>query len=201
MSEKWSKFLVVPLIILASATLFFFNQSQEKEQKNEKQKEELVSYQGEIKALKTDLSNAKSSYQSLYEEKNGTANDALLTATKDTFSLVFDYDTSEEKDSVMNRKRAAEAYTSNNALSTLFPENADEITPSVTTKSALENDPEVYVMSSNDSEVKALVLITYSISIAGSEKQLGHMMYQITFNPLENQLTDIKNMGEIQLPN
>lgn len=138
-------------------------------------------------------------YEELYTEKNGTANDALLKTTSELFTTVFSYRSEKEEDSVANRKKRGEEYATNQALNGVFPKDATDAVASVSTVSKLTEEPEVYIMSSNDKEIKALVVLSYSVSIAGSEAQKGTFMYKISFNPQQNKITSTKNLGELNL--
>lgn len=129
-----------------------------------------------------------------------TNNEGLITATSHLFSAVFDYHSDREKESVKARKEQASAYANQQALNGLFPKDADTITPSVTTVSRLEREPEVYVMASEKQEIKALVMVEYSVTIAGSNAQKGTFMYKVSFDPTAKQFTSVKNLGEIHVP-
>ena len=104
-----------------------------------------------------------------------------------------------EEDSIEKRKQESVQYATNQALNGLFPKNATNSVASVSTVSKMEKEPEVYIMSSDDKEVRALVVISYSVSIAGSEAQKGTFMYKVTFEPQQEKFTSIKNLGEVNL--
>ena len=55
-------------------------------------------------------------------------------------------------------------------------------------------------MSSDEKNLTAMVLVNYSLSIAGSEKQEGKFLYKIVFDPAVKQVIEIKNIGEISIP-
>lgn len=155
-----------------------------------KEKEELT---GQIDQLTKE-------YDSLYKEKNGLANDRLLTATNKLFSAVSEYDTSKEQDSIHERKNRAAEVADATALEGIFPKDADKGAATVTTISKLEKTPEVYLLSSDDKEVRALVWTDYSVSIAGSEKQEGTNLYKVAFNQLTQKFVSIENLGSVKTP-
>lgn len=136
----------------------------------------------------------------LYTEKNGTANDSLTTATKELFSTVFDYCTEREEDNVKARKDKALKLGTKKAVEGLFPKDAASSKPSVKTTSHLKGDPEVYLMPSNDKQLIALVVVHYAVSIAGSEDQPGTFMYKVKFDSTENQFTSVENAGVVNIP-
>ncbi|MGX2947079.1 hypothetical protein [Enterococcus alishanensis] len=163
-------------------------------------------YQVEVKNLKdknTEATNRVSElseqYDRLYAEKNGTANEQLLSASKKLFSAVYNYDTSDEKQSVASRKNEASAITSEGALEALFPKDADTIAYSVTTVSTLDSNPECYLMSSDDSNLKALVVIKNTISIADSENLSDSYIYRVVFDTTRNQFVEITSLGNVKL--
>ena len=136
----------------------------------------------------------------LYTEKNGTANDDLTTAAKELFSTVFDYSTEREEDNVKARKDKALKLGTEKAVDGLFPKDAASSTPSVKTTSRLKGDPEVYLMPSNDKQLTALVVVHYAVSIAGSEDQPGTFMYKVKFDSTENQFISVENAGVVNIP-
>lgn len=129
-----------------------------------------------------------------------TNNEGLITATSHLFSAVFDYHSDREKESVKARKEQASAYANQQALNGLFPKDAETITPSVTTVSCLESAPEIYLMASEKQTIKALVMVEYSVTIAGSNAQKGTFMYKVSFDPTAKQFTSVKNLGDIHVP-
>lgn len=129
-----------------------------------------------------------------------TNNEGLITATSHLFSAVFDYHSDREKESVKARKEQASAYANQQALNGLFPKDAETITPSVTTVSRLESAPEIYLMASEKQTIKALVMVEYSVTIAGSNAQKGTFMYKVSFDPTAKQFTSVKNLGDIHVP-
>lgn len=55
-------------------------------------------------------------------------------------------------------------------------------------------------MASEKQEIKALVMVEYSVTIAGSNAQKGTFMYKVSFDPTAKQFTSVKNLGEIHVP-
>lgn len=136
-------------------------------------------------------------YDALNKEKNGSANESLLTTTNELFRLVYTYDTEKNSDSVAARKEKSKPYANASTLDNLFSKDPENLPSTVTTISKLKGEPEVYRMSSDDENLTALVLVNYSLSIARSEKRESQFMYKIVFNPSLKQVTEIKNIGEI----
>ncbi|OTN83968.1 hypothetical protein A5819_003518 [Enterococcus sp. 7E2_DIV0204] len=196
-----SKFLTPALLIVLVAGGFLFYSSKqtssrritalEKELKVEKEKNESAAYQN--KQLTQE-------FETLYVEKNGTANKELTTATQELFSTVFTYRTDREEDSIKSRKEKATEVTNQTALNGLFPKDAENSKPSVLTISRMTKDPEVYLMPSNEKELTSLIVVHYAVSIAGSDEQVGTFMYKAVFSPLTSQFTEIQNIGEVNIP-
>lgn len=171
------------------------------------------SFHAELNKTQTELSNVKeinkqlsdrtaelsTQYDRLYAEKNGTKNQDLLSASKKLFEAVYNYDTENKKQSVYHRKQKASEFADNNALDSLFPKDAETIVPSVTTVSTLDNDPECYVMSSDSRDVKALVVVKNTLTIAGGEDMSDSFIYKVTFDASKNQFTEIISLGNIKL--
>jgi len=138
-------------------------------------------------------------YDKLFAEKNGTENEVLLAATKTLFSAVYTYDTSDKKQSVFHRKNEASKVANDSALEALFPKDADTITASVTTVSTLDHAPECYIMSANDREVKALVVVKNTIKIAEGDQLTDSYIYKIIYDASRNQFVEIVSLGNIKL--
>lgn len=192
--------LLVSLLLLSN--LFWYMDRQKEQKKMAVLQTELTKVKGESLNLENESEKLSSDYDQLYKEKNGQAKKNLLEAANKLFSYTSEYDTAKKEDSIASRKKKAEKLTTNAALDTLFPKDADKGVSTITSVSKIEgNDgkPEVYLMSSDEKEVKALILVQYSVSIAGSEKIEGSTMYKTTFDPRIQQFTEIKNLGEVQL--
>lgn len=198
--KKWTTILLVGLILLSN--LFWYTECQKDQEKIDSLQTELTKVKGESLHLENVSKKLSSDYDQLYKEKNGQAKENLLAAANELFSYTSDYDTRKKEDSIANRKKKAEKLTTDAALETLFPKDADKGVSTITSVSKIEGHggkPEVYLMSSDEKEVKALVLVQYSISIAGSDKIEGSTMYKTTFDSRTQQFTEIKNLGEVQL--
>jgi cell division protein FtsB len=190
-------FIVFLLFVVFTLGLSLFRQNQTYKEENSKLEQTIKKQKKEEKKAKIEVSDLTKKVETLFIEKNGTAKEALEMASNQLFAAVYNYDSERPEDSVSERKKKASNYATNNALHALFPQDATQGTSSVSTVSSLENNPEVYLMTSNDQEFKALVLIRYSLSIAGSEEQQGTFLYKVEFDSLKNQFTTIKNLGEI----
>lgn len=193
--KRWVIILLVGLVL--SSNLFWVMDRQKDQKKMDTLQTELT----KVKGNSLHLEKLSSEYDQLYQEKNGQAKEHLLAAANELFSYTSEYDTSKKGDSIANRKKKAEKLTTKAALETLFPKDADKGVSTITSVSRIEGNegkPEVYLMSSDEKEVKALVLVQYSISIAGSEKIEGSSMYKTTFDPRTQLFTEIKNLGEVQ---
>ncbi|MDA9469894.1 hypothetical protein [Enterococcus sp. 5H] len=189
-------FLLVALILMGVWSFSLYQR-----QKNEllDQKETIHMYEEKQKKAEEEVAELTNQVEKLYVERNGTANEQLEIATKELFSMVYNYRTDREEDSVKERKNKARTLTSEKALNSLFPEDAETIVPSISTVSVLEGTPEIYLMPSNEKELTALIVVPYSVSIAGSEKQTGTFMYKAIFNPERNQFTQIENVGSVPI--
>lgn len=136
----------------------------------------------------------------LYTEKNGTANESLTSTTEELFSTVYNYRTDSEEDSVKVRKTKAAKYATETALNGLFPKDADKAVASISTISRMVDDPEIYLMPTNEKQLTALIVIHYAVSIAGSKEQTGTFMYKASFDPEAIKLTEVTNVGEVNIP-
>lgn len=203
--EKFSKRVIVIVgILLMSSTLFLMfssiNDNREKDQNLKDLQQENVSLKSNVAKLSTKYNQLTEQYNSLNKEKNGSANESLLTTTNELFKTVYSYDTQKDSDSVAARKEKAKPYANTSTLDALFSKDPDKLTSTVTTVSKLEGEPEVYRMSSDEKSLTALVLINYSLTIAGSEKHDGKFMYKVVFDPTLKQITDVENIGEVNVP-
>ena len=193
-------FLLVGVVLLSN--LFWYKEHQKGQKKMASLQTEVTKVAGEALQLESESEKLSREYDQLYKEKNGQAKEDLLAAANELFAYISEYDTSKKEDSIANRKRKAEKLATRAAIETLFPKDADKGVSTVTSVSKIEgNDgkPEVYLMSSDEREIQALVLVQYSISIAGSDKIEGSTMYKTTFDPPTKQFTEIKNLDEVQL--
>lgn len=86
------------------------------------------------------------------------------------------------------------------AVEALFPKDADKGVATVSTVSAFDNPPEVYLLSSDDKEVKALVWIDYSVSFAEGESQKGTILYKVQFNQMTEKFESVQNLGTVNTP-
>lgn len=193
------------IMLLFGAVFFVFafawNKDRQKNENKISTLETTISQQKQEKnELTGEIDRLTKEYDSLYKEKNGLANDRLLIATNKLFSAVSEYDTSKEQDSILERKNRAAEVADATALEGIFPKDADKGAATVTTISKLEKTPEVYLLSSDDKEVRALVWTDYSISIADSEKQKGTNLYKVTFNQLTQKFVSIENLGSVKTP-
>lgn len=139
-------------------------------------------------------------YDVLYQEKSGNSNEDLVSAAKGLFSTIYEYKSDTKEGLVQTRKDAASKYAEAKALETLFPKGSEKSTSSVTSVSQLEKDPEVYLMATASKEQSALVMIHYSVSIAGSEKQKGTFMYKVIFDVPSKKFIAIQNIGDVDVP-
>lgn len=197
--KRWVIILLVGLVL--SSNLFWIMDRQKGQKKMDTLQTELTKVKGNSLHLENEVEKLSTEYDQLYQEKNGQANEHLLAAANELFSYTSEYDTSKKEDSIANRKKKAEKLTTRAALETLFPKDTDKGVSTITSVSKIEGNegkPEVYLMSSDEKEVKALILVQYSISIAGSEKIEGSSMYKTTFDPRTQLFTEIKNLGEVQ---
>lgn len=197
--KRWIIILLVGLVL--SSNLFWVMDRQKDQKKMDTLQTELTKVKGNSLHLENEVEKLSSEYDQLYQEKNGQAKEHLLAAANELFSYTSKYDTSKKEDSIANRKKKAEKLTTKAALETLFPKDAHKGVSTITSVSRIEGNegkPEVYLMSSDEKDVKALILVKYSISIAGSEKIEGSSMYKTTFDPRTQLFTEIKNLGEVQ---
>lgn len=184
------------LVILVLGGFWFGSERQEQGRKIQRYQQELAKQKETLVENEQRLEKFSKQTETAPKE---TSNEGLITATKHLFSAVFDYHSDHEKESVKARKEQASTFANQQALNELFPKDADTIPPSVTTVSRLEREPEIYVMASEKQEIKALVMVEYSITIAGSGAQKGTFMYKVSFDSTAKQFTSIKNLGEIHV--
>lgn len=184
------------LVILVFGGFWFGSERQEQGRKIQRYQQELAKQKETLVENEQRLEKFSKQTETAPKE---TSNEGLITATKHLFSAVFDYHSDREKESVKARKEQASTFANQQALNELFPKDADTITPSVTTVSRLEREPEIYVMASEKQEIKALVMVEYSITIAGSGTQKGTFMYKVSLDSTAKQFTSIKNLGEIHV--
>lgn len=187
----------VLLVILVLGGFWVVSERQEQGREIQRYQQELAKQKETLVENEQRLEKFSKQTETAPKETN---NEGLITATSHLFSAVFDYHSDREKESVKARKEQASAYANQQALNGLFPKDADTIPPSVTTVSRLEREPEVYVMASEKQEIKALVMVEYSVTIAGSNAQKGTFMYKVSFDPTAKQFTSVKNLGEIHVP-
>lgn len=160
------------------------------ESKLQKSKESLAS-------TKNDLDVLSQRYQTLYKEKNGSANDKLIKASHELFKTIYNYDTSTAKGTVHKRKEEASKLCSEDVLDSLFPNDAQDTVPSIDLISSLSGEPGVYMKSSNSNILQAIILVKNSVKIADVESdQSGSYLYKVTYDQFKNQFTSIERLGE-----
>ncbi|WPH48347.1 hypothetical protein SHT67_14305 (plasmid) [Enterococcus faecalis] len=199
------KFLVPVLLIVLVFTVFLLvsdRQKQEKvvqsyKQETIKQKEERIKAEERLERASKELMSEQE--KGLLKGSEQAGNNEFVSMTTQLFSVVYTYQSDKETDTVKARKEKASAYANQKALNGLFPKDAEKAQPSVTTSSRLEKNPEIYQMITNENEVNALVVISYSLSIAGSKPQTGSFLYKTTFDRKLKQFVAIKNLGEINV--
>lgn len=187
------------LIFLIVGGYWFMSEKQENNKKIQSYQQELRKEKKARSETESKLDKLTNLYDSLYKEKNGSAYASLASTTKQLFSAVFEYHSDKEEDSIKARKQKASEFTNKAAVESLFPKDADLGTPSVTTISSLEKAPEIYLMPSDEKKLQALVVVHYSVAIAGSENQKGTFLYKVSFDPIAKQFTAIKNVGEVDV--
>ncbi|EOH75565.1 TPA: hypothetical protein IZ487_000995 [Enterococcus faecium] len=187
----------VLLVILVLGGFWVVSERQEQGREIQRYQQELAKQKETLVENEQRLEKFSKQTETAPKETN---NEGLITATSHLFSAVFDYHSDREKESVKARKEQASTFANQQALNGLFPKDADTITPSVTTVSRLEREPEIYLMASEKQEIKALVMVEYSVTIAGSNAQKGTFMYKVSFDPTAKQFTSVKNLGEIHVP-
>lgn len=192
-------FLIVTTVILAGVTLKIYSSYQTTYTENQKLEKEVKGKKDQINKVQDNLERLSERYDSLYKEKNGTAHEKLLQATKSTFTAIYEYDTNQEDSSVKNRKASLENKATQEVIESIFPADADEGTPSVAVKSKLKKEPEVYIQSSDKNEITALALVEYTIIIEGSEDQNGSFLYKLTYDQFSNKITLLQNLGTVKV--
>jgi len=194
--NKTELFMVTTLLFLG-ISVFFYQQQKKQAQENQEITQELQVKKEEGIQLEKNLTTLSERYQSLYKEKNGTANKKLITAVGALFQTVYTYDTSKPADDVKERRQKAGTYAEKEALDVLFGKDTESLKPSVVTISQLEKEPEIFLKSSDSNELSALVVVEYTLSIGGEKAQEGHYMYKIRFDQFSKKVIQIENMGEI----
>ena len=193
MSNTNKIFLFASFLLIITAVFWAYSDKQKSTEKIETLQNQLLEKKEEQTAQNKNLDRLSKRYNDLYKQKNGTAKENLLKATNDLFSIVYEYNTSRKEDSVKSRKDKAVKIADEGALKDLFPSNADEVTPSVTTVSKLTGDPEVYM------KLSALVLVSYENTIAGGEALKGNYLYKVEYNQFQNKFTSVKGVTETNL--
>lgn len=191
--------LTVVSIILAGVTYKIYTDKQSLQTENQKLEKKLKENNEAAIKVQDNLDRLSERYDSLYKEKNGTAHEKLLQATTSTFKAIYEYDTMQEESSVKNRKASLEDKATREVIESIFPADADKGTPSVTVKSKLKNEPEVYIQSSDKNEITALALVEYTIVIEGSEDQNGSFLYKVKYDQFSDKITLMKNLGVVNL--
>lgn len=201
--KKYSPVLKVSLLFVVILVTFAFVWNKEK-QKSEQEisalKEEVLLQESNKKELNQEIEKITKQYENLYKEKHGLANEKLLNASEKLFSNVVVYDTEKKEDSISERKKRTQALAEPAAVEALFPKDADKGVATVSTVSDFENPPEVYLLSSDDKEVKALVWIDYSVSFAEGESQKGTILYKVQFNQMTEKFESVQNLGTVNTP-
>ena len=201
--KKYSPVLKVSLLFVVILVAFALVWNQEK-QKNEQEisalKAEILLQESNKKELNQEIEKITNQYDNLYKEKHGLANEKLLKASEKLFSNVVVYDTEKKEDSISERKKRTQSLAEPAAVEALFPKDADKGVATVSTVSAFDNPPEVYLLSSDDKEVKALVWIDYSVSFAEGESQKGTILYKVQFNQMTEKFESVQNLGTVNTP-
>lgn len=195
--QNKSELLLLTTLLFLGASIFFYQQQQKQREENQEISQSLQLKKEEAAKLEKNLSTVSTRYQSLYKEKNGTANEKLITAVGSLFQLVYTYDTSKSVDDVKERKQTAGAYAEAEPLDVLFGKDTDSLKPSVVSVSQLTKEPEIFLKSSDSNELMALVVVKFALSIGGETAQEGQYMYKIRFDQFSEKVTMIENMGEI----
>ncbi|OTO77410.1 MULTISPECIES: hypothetical protein [unclassified Enterococcus] len=196
------KFIVGSFIAVFLLTAMFalLNDTHEKSKSIKLLKQDNANLKSNVADLSNKYTQLSEQYDALNREKNGSANESLLNTTNELFKMVYTYDTVKKSDSVAARKEKAKSYANASTLDALFSKEPEKLLSTVTTVSKMEGIPEVYRMSSDEKNLTAMVLINYSFSIAGSDKQESKFMYRIVFDPALNKVTEVKNIGEVNIP-
>lgn len=187
------------LLLILTAVFWVYSDKQKSNHKIETLESQLVEKKSEQDSQNKNMDRLSKRYNDLYKQKNGTAKEDLLKASNELFSKVYDYDTGRKEDNIKSRKDAAAKIADGTALNDLFPSNADEVTPSVTTVSRLSGEPEVYMKSSDSNQLSALVLVNYENLIAGSEPFKGSYLYKVEYNQFQQKFTSVKSVTETNL--
>lgn len=184
------------LIVLMGTSLFFgFQNASMKAQINDLKSEIQLLTQSEAN-LKLDMESLNNEYDKLYSEKNGTAHEELIMATKILFASIYDYDTSKPDGNVIVRKDKAKEAATEKVVEKLFPEDSSKTTTTVDSVSRQTRDPEVYLMSSDSRQLQALISVEYEVSIAGSNSLSGQYLYKVTYNNEMKLINSIENVGQ-----
>lgn len=194
-NTKTTSLLTLIIIILAGLSFYFFHKQQNMKDKVTDYSVEIQDKNDQISKLKNENTELSKKYQTIFTEKNGSANDNLLDSVNEFFKSIYDYNSSNENDSVKNRRDKALQFSTDAALETVLPKNAENTTPSVTTISTLK-DCKVYIESTNSDSIGALVLTQFSTQIGSATPTVNQYMYKIVFDATTNKIDSIENIGE-----
>lgn len=162
-----------------------------------KLKAELNLSNSELDKVKKSNSDITEKYQDTYTQKNGTANEMLNTAVTKLIHTLYDYKTSDTKVYSSRRDNISPLMTSQ-ALNKLLP-NSNNTTPSVNVTSSTTKEPQIFLESTNGTTINALVMAYYQTQIEGATIEKHQFMYQIEFDSANNKISNIFNIGEVQL--
>lgn len=192
-NNKFSYILALILSVLIISSVFLFFQVKERDLTITKLNNQLSNLVAASDKSNEKLQDFASKYQSVYQEKNGTSNQKLLETTTKFFDLVYTYNSDDVK-GLNSRKEEASNIVSTSVLNQFFQQN---VKPSVKVSSKLVNAPEVYLESTNNSTIKALVLVNYEVLLDGSTNKTNtHYLYKVEYDSVNNKLIYVGNLGE-----
>ncbi|EPH75341.1 hypothetical protein D929_00824 [Enterococcus faecalis 02-MB-P-10] len=197
--KKSIAFLAGCLLVSVLLNVWVYGKQQGKEKELTQLKEKEVQVTKEKQAVEQQLEQRT---QELTNERKKQTHQTQKTVTKTAkslFSTAFDYQSDKASDSIKKRKEKATQWANEEVVNQLFPKDADQAKPSVQTVSTLEQTPHVYlqeVEKATDPQ-PALVTVSYSVTIAGSDKQTGSFLYRVVFDPQSQTFTQLRNLGAI----
>ncbi|HAQ6572491.1 TPA: hypothetical protein IX405_000161 [Enterococcus faecium] len=164
------------------------------EQVIDKQKQMVHALQKEIDHLRNQLDTQDQKERSKKTEPSEDIAKTSARLTETLFTILYSYQS--EESSVRERKEKVSKLVTSSVLEELFPGDVEKLPSTVSTVSQLDHAPIIYLDPTSKEEWKGIVLVDYSVSIAGSETQSGRFLYQVTIDPKTQQFTSILNLGE-----
>lgn len=197
--KKSIAFLAGCLLVSVLLNVWVYGKQQGKEKELTQLKEKEVQVTKEKQAVEKQLEQRTQELTNERKKQTHQTQETITKTAKALFSTAFDYQSDKANDAIKQRKEKATQWANEEVVNQLFPKDADQAKPSVQTVSTLEQTPRVYlqeVEKATDPQ-PALVTVSYSVTIAGSDKQTGSFLYRVVYDPQSQTFTQLRNLGAI----